>query len=69
MEVGIEGAAHQVEPRPPVQRSGLEDGRHLVPVAIPPGTRVEPQQGDPRYASRSIVQTHPFSTSGGITPG
>src|SRR5688572_12407824 len=69
MDVGIQRTEHEVEPCPPAQWSSLEDGRHLIPVAIPPGTRVQLQPGGPGSSSRSILQTHPFSTSGGITPG
>ncbi len=69
MGVRVDRAADEVQPHPSVERPRLEDGSHLdlVPLAPVAGIQAQPARaGDP---VRSILQTHPFSTSGGITPG
>ena len=60
VEPGVERAAHQVHPVAPADRSGLEQGRHLVAVARAPAAGVEAQQP---------VTMQPFSTRGGMIPG
>ena len=70
VEVGIERAASKIEPGAPAERPTLEQVRSSRP-RIARASRVgrggsQRAAGDARGA---VGQTHPFSTSGGMTPG
>ena len=54
---------------PTGQRSRVEHGEELFLVAGAPIARIEPKPPASSYPLGSSSQAHPFSTSGGITPG
>ena len=68
--MGIERAAYEIEAGPQGGWPRGEHGEQLVRIAVAPRPRVEAEPG-PSRCSRggSIGHAHPFSTSGGITPG
>ena len=69
MDVRIERAEQQIGSCSAGQRAGLEHRPELAFVPFSPRARVEAQQTARRIRSGSIGHVHPFSTSGGITPG
>ena len=69
MQLGIECAAEQVQAGAPAERTLAEEVADLVAVTLPPVARVKTQPARRSRSLRSGFYTHPFSTSGGITPG
>ena len=69
VDMGIECASREIDADAADDRARLEHRDQFGSIPLTPVTRIEPKPSASLDPTRSIRHEHPFSTSGGITPG